>query len=314
MPERINARFFAFFGVILGILYGLIFSVWNPPRTAIITDLYDPVMWAIAILSFFILQFGFAVILKRPNATREIYFGMFLIPIIYTASVATTSIPDFLRTLMAVEVPVLVLFLASFYFVSPFVAFFAGLDTEALDDAEIPAETIFSFDIQHSMGDLKLLRRIVNGMGFTILRKNIKDDNGLIICRKEKLHMGIFHESKDQVLRATFVPFTIANDKVKEVKDADTILDFKAQISGMLYAWLQNKLVLRFNETLPNVELGLKNVSKGLGPLEKSLPVYLRDSVVSFPKNHPYRLALLTTGFVIITNIMLFILGKLVFK
>ncbi len=314
MPEKIHARFFAFLGAILGVLYGLIFSVWNPPGIAIITDLYDPVMWAIAILSFFVLQFGLAVILRRPNTTREIYFGMFLIPIVYTASVATTSISDFLRTVVAVEVPVLVLFLASFYFVSPFVAFFAGLDTEALDDAEIPAETVFSFDIQHSMGNLKLLRRVVNGMGFTILLKNIKDGNGLIICQKEKLHMGIFYESKDQVLRATFVPFRIANDKVKEVKDMDSILDFKAQISGMLYAWLQNKLVLRFNETLPNVELGLRKVSKGLGPLEKSLPVYLRDSVVSFPKNHPYRLALLTTGFVIIINIMLFILGRLVFK
>jgi hypothetical protein len=314
MPEEIHARFFAFLGLVLGVLYGLIFSVWNPPRTAIITDLYDPVMWAIAILSFFVLQFGLAVILKKPNATREIYFGMFLIPIIYTVSVATTSIFDFLRTVVAVEVPVLVLFLASFYFVSPFVAFFAGLDTEALDDAEIPADTVFSFDIQHSMGNLKLLTRIVNGMGFTILLENIKDGNGLVICRKEKLHMGIFYESKDQVLRATFVPFGIANDKVKEVKDMDAILDFKAQISGMLYAWLQNKLVLRFNETLPDFELGLKKVSKGLGPLEKSLPVYLRDSVVSFPKNHPYRLALLTTGFVIIINIMLFILGKLVFK
>ncbi|MCZ2809544.1 MAG: hypothetical protein O2V44_09340 [Candidatus Bathyarchaeota archaeon] len=314
MPEKIHARFFAILGVVLGALYGLIFSVWNPPRTAIITDLYDPVMWAIAILSFFVLQFGLAVILKKPNATREIYFGMFLIPIIYTASAVPISISDYLRTLMAVEVPALVLFLASFYFVSPFVAFFAGLDTKALDDAEIPAETVFSFDIQHSMGNLKLLRRIVNGMGFTILLKNIKDGNGLVICRKEKLHMGIFYESKDQVLRATFVPFRITNDTVKEVEDMDAVLDFKAQISGMLYAWMQNKLVLRFNEIFPNFELGFKKVSDGLGPSEKSLTVHLRESVVSFPKNHPYRLALLTTGFVIIVNIMLFILGRLVFK
>ncbi len=271
-------------------------------------------MWAIAILSFFVLQFGLAVILKKPNTTREIYFGIFLIPITYTASVVTLSIPDFLRTLIAVEVPALVLFLASFYFVSPFVAFFAGVDTKVLDNAEIPAETVFTFIIQHSMGDLKLLKRIVNGLGLTISLNNTRDGDGLIICRKEKLHMGIFFESKDQVLTATFVPFRMVNDAVKKVEDMDAIIDFKAQISGMLYVWMHNKLVLRFNELLPNVELGFGKVSKGLGPLEKPLTVHLKEAVVSFPKNHPYRLALLTTGAVIIVNVMLFILGRLVFK
>jgi len=126
--------------------------------------------------------------------------------------------------------------------------------------------------------------------------------------------MGIFFESKDQVLTATFVPFRMVNDTVKKVEDMDTIVDLKAQISGMLYVWMHNKLVLRFNELLPNVELGFGKVSEGLGPLEKPLTVHLRESVVSFPKNHPYRLALLTTGSVIIVNVMLFILGRLVFK
>ncbi|UCD26869.1 MAG: hypothetical protein JSV75_01735 [Candidatus Bathyarchaeota archaeon] len=314
MPEKIHTRFFAVLGLVLGALYGFIFSVWKPLRTAIIVDLYDPVMWAIAILSFFVLQFGLAVTLRKPNTTREIYFGMFLIPITYTASVVTLSIPDFLRTLIAVEVPALVLFLTSFYFVSPFVAFFAGVDTKVLDNAEIPAETIFSFVIQHSRDNLNLLKRIVNGIGLTISLNNNDEGNGLIICRKEKLHMGIFFESKDQVLTATFVPFQMANDTVKKVEDLDTIIDLKAQISGMLYVWMHNKIVWRFNELLPNVELVFGKVSKGLGPLEKPLTVHLRESVVSFPKNHPYRLALLTTGIVIIINIMLFILGRLVFK
>ena len=318
MPEEIHARFFAVLGLLLGALYGFIFSVWTPPRTAIIADLYNPVMWAIAILSFFVLQYGLGVLLNKPSISREIYFGVFLIPITYTASVLTISIPNFLRTLVAVEVPALVLFIASFYIVSPFVAFFAGFDTKALNDAKIPAKTVFSFDIQHSTveggEDLKLLTRMVHGMGLTISHKNIRDNNGLIICRKEKLHIGIFYEFKDRILTATYIPFIIKNDTVKKVEDFDAILDFKAQISGMLYAWMQNKLILRFNEVPPNLKLGFKKVSEGLGPLKTSLIVHIRETIVSFPKNHPYHLALLTTGFVIIVNVMLFILGKLVFQ
>jgi len=318
MPEEIHARFFAVFGFLLGALYGFIFSVWTPTRTAIITDLYNPVMWAMGILSFFVLQYGLGVLLSKPSTSREIYFGVFLIPITYTASVMTISIPDFFGTLIAVEVPALVLFIALFYVVSPFVAFFAGYDTKALDDAKIPAETVFSFDIHHSTAKggegLKLLTRIVRGMGLTISLKNMKEDNGLIICRKEKLHIGIFYEFTDRVLTATFIPFRIVNDTVKKVGDSDAILDFKAQISGMLYAWMQNKLILGFNEIPPNLELGFKKVSEGLGPLKTPLVVHLRETIVSFPKNHPYRLALLTSGFVVIVNVMLFILGKLVFK
>lgn len=320
MPEEIHLRFFAILGLALGALYGFIFTIWNPPRTAIITDLYDPIMWAIAILSFFVLQYGLAVLLKKPYTTREIYFGLFLVPITYTASAITISIPNFLRTLIAVEVPALVLFMASFYFVSPFVAFFIGVETKELDDATIPAETVFSFDIEHSMDHLRLLTRIVNGIGLNVYHENIRDNSGLILCKKEKLHMGIFFECtrpsthKGKVLTATFIPFRIVNDTVKKVENIDSIFDFKAQISGMLYAWMQNTLVLRFNEILPNVELGFKKVSEGLGPLEKPLMVHIKEAVTSFPKNHPYRLALLTTGFVILVNVMLFILGRLVFK
>ena len=324
MTKEIHTRFFVFLGLLLGALHGFIFSVVTPTRTAIIIDFYNPVMWAIVILSFFVLQYGLGVLLNKPSMSREIYFGVFLIPITYTASMVTISIPNFFRTLIAVEVPALVLFIASFYVVSPFISFFVGFDTKALDDAKIPAETVFSFAIQHptefgkrtvERGEgLKLLTRIVRGMGLTILIKDVKDNNGLFICRKEKLHIGIFYEFKDRGLTATFVPFRIVNDTVKKVEDLDAILDFKAQISGMLYAWIQNGLISGFNEILSNLELGFKKVSEGLGPLKKSLIVHLREAIVSFPKNHPYKLALLTSGFVIIVNIMLFILGKIIFK
>ena len=237
------------------------------------------------------------------------------------------SIPDFFRTLLAVEVPALVLFIASFYVVSPFLSFFVGYDTKTLDEAKIPVETAFSFDIQHSKQassteyrtvekehSLKLLTRIVHGMGLTISIKDVNDDNGLSICRKEKLHIGIFYELKDQGLRVTFIPFSIMNDTVEKVEDLDAILDFKAQISGMLYARIQNGVISGFNEILPNLEMGFKKVSEGLGPLKKSLFVHTREAIVSFPEDHPYKLALLTSGFVIIVNIMLFIFGKIVFK
>ncbi len=318
MPQKIHPRFFFVFGLLLGALYGFILNVWTPSRTATITDLYNPVMWAIVVLSFFVLQYSLGVLLNKPNMSREIYFGVFLIPIIYTASVLTISIPNFLRTFVAVEVPALVLFMASFYIVSPFLSFFTGFDTKTLDDAKIPAETIFSFDIQHSTvkgGEgLQLITRIVQGMGFAISMKDIQDSNGLIICRKEKLHLGIFCEFKNRILTAMFIPFRILNDTVKKVEDLDTILDLKAQVSGMLYAWMQNNLILRFNEIPPNLKLGFKKVSEGLGPLKTPFVVHIRETVVSFPKNHPYQLALLTTGFVIIVNVMLFILGRLVFK
>ena len=324
MIKEVHIRFFVFLGLLLGALYGFIFSVVTPVRTAIIVDLYNPVMWAIVILSFFVLQVGLGVLLNKPTMSREIYFGVFLIPITYTASMVTFSIPDFFRTLIAVEVPALVLFIASFYVVSPFLSFFVGYDTKALDEAKIPVETVFSFHIQHptefrkrtakSGEDLKLLTRIVHGMGLTILIKDAKDNNGLFICRKEKLHIGIFYEFKDRGLTVTFIPFRIMNDTVKKVEDLDVILDFKAQISGMLYARIQNGLISGFNEILPNPELGFEKLSEGLGPSKKSLIVHLREAIVSFPKNHPYKLALLTSGFVIIVNIMLFILEKIVFK
>lgn len=317
MPHEVHPRFFAIFGLLLGALYGLILSVWAPSRTASINDLYNPVMWAMIILSFFVLQYGLGVLLNKPIMSREIYFGIFLIPITYTATVASISIPNFFRTFVAFEVPALVLFMTSFYIVSPFLAFFTGFDTKALDDAKIPAETVFSFDIQHSTinetEDLKLVARMVHGMGFTISLKNIADNEGLIICRKEKMYLGIFCELKDQILRATFVPFKLANDTVEKVQDIEEILDFKAQISGMLYAWMQNNLILRFNEISPNLELGFKKVSEGLGPSKTPFNAHIRDTIGSFPKNHPYQLALLTTGFVAIVNVMLFILGKLVF-
>ena len=327
MIKEIHTRFFVFLGLLLGALYGFIFSVVTPIRTAIIVDLYNPVMWAIVVLSFFVLQYGLGVLLNKPNMSREIYFGVFLIPITYTASMVTFSIPDFFRTLFAVEVPALVLFIASFYVVSPFLSFFVGYDTKVLDEAKIPVETVFSFDIQHSARarstefrtvdrgeSLKLLTRIVHGMGLTIFIKDVKDNNGLFICRKEKLHIGIFFEFKDRGLTVTFIPFRIMNDMVEKVEDLDIILDFKAQVSGMLYARIQNGLISGFNEILPNLELGFKKVSEGLGPLEKSLIVHTREAIVSFPEGHPYKLALLTSGFVIIVNIMLFIFGKIVFK
>jgi len=317
MPHKVHPRFFAIFGLLLGALYGLILSVWAPSNTASISDLYNPEMWAMIILSFFVLQYGLGVLLNKPVMSREIYFGIFLIPITYTGTVASISIPNFFRTFVAFEVPALVLFMASFYIVSPFLAFFTGFDTKVLDDAEIPAETLFSFDIQHStineIEDLKLVARMVHGMGFAMSLKNITDNEGLIICRKEKMHLGIFCELKDQMLKATFVPFKIVNDRVEKVEDIEEILDFKAQISGMLYAWMQNNLILRFNEISPNLERGFEKVSEGLGPSKTPFHVHIRETIGSFPKNHPYQLAFLTTGFVAIVNVMLFILGKLVF-
>lgn len=318
MPEEIHIRFFVVFGLLLGALYGFIFSVWAPPKTAMITDLYNPVMWAIGILSFFVLQYSLGVLLNKPSISREIYFGVFFIPLTYTASVLTISIPSFFLAFIAVEVPALVLFITSFYIVSPFVSFFAGFDTKALDDARISTETVFSFDIQRSSVKkeeaVKLLTRIVYGIGLTISLNNIEDKSGLIICRKEKLHLGIFYELKDRILTATFVPFRIGNDTVKEVEDLDVILDLRAQINGMLYAWMQNNMILRFNEVPPNLKRGFEKVSEGLGPLKTPLISHVRKKVVSFPKNHPYQFALLTTGFVVIVNVLLFILGKLVFR
>jgi hypothetical protein len=318
MPVEIHSRFFAVLGLLLGALLGFVFSVWMPPRTAIIADLYNPVMWAIAILSFFVLQYGLGVLLNKPCTSREIYFGVLLFPITYTASMLTISILNFLQTVVAAEIPALVLFIASFYIVSPFVSFFAGFDTKALDEATIPAETAFTFDIRHSAVEeedgLKLLTRIVHGMGLAISLKDAKDNDGLIICRKEKMHIGIIYDFRDRVLTTTFVPFRLVNDVVKEVEDLDAVLDFKAQISGMLYAWMQNNLILRFNEAPPNVKLGFVKVSEGLGPLKTPFTIHMRETIVSFPKNHPYQLALLTTGSVIIVNVMLFILGRLVFK
>jgi len=251
MPREIHSRFFVVLGVLLGALYGFIFSLWTPPRTAIISDLYNPVIWAIAILSFFVLQYGLGVLLNKPNKSREIYFGVFLIPITYTISVLTFSIPSFLTMFVAVEIPTLVLFITSFYFVSPFVAFFAGFDTKALDEAKINAETVFSFDIRPSIkkeGEhLRLLTRIVRGMGLEISLKNAKDGNGLIVCQNSKLHIGIFYEFNDGILTATFVPFQVVNDTVKPVEDLEVILDLKAQINGMLYAWMQDNLILHIN-------------------------------------------------------------------
>jgi len=306
------------FGLLLGALCGFILSVWTPPRSATIADLYNPVMWAIVILSFFVLQYGLGVMLNKPSTSKEIYSGLFVIPITYAASALTISIPNFLRTFVAFEIPALVLFMASFYIVSPFLAFFTGLDTKTLDDEKIPTETVFSFDIQHSTNqgkeNIKLVTRIVHGMGFTTSLNDIKEKNGLIICRKDNLHLGILCEFKNRILTATFISFTIVNDTVRKVDDLDAILDFKAQISGMLYAWMQNNLISRFNEVPPNIKLGFKRLSEGLGPSKKPFMVHTRETIVSFPKNHPYQLALLTTGSVIIFNVMLFILGKLVFQ
>lgn len=318
MPREIHSRFFVVLGVLLGALYGFIFSLWTPPRTATIADLYNPVIWAIAILSFFVLQYGLGVLLNKPNKSREIYFGVFLIPITYTISVLTFSIPNFLSIFVAVEIPTLVLFITSFYFVSPFVAFFAGFDTEALDEAKITAETVFSFDIRPSTEKegktLTLLTRIVRGMGLEISLKNTKDSTGLIICQNSKLHIGIFYEFNDEILTATFVPFEVVNDTVKPVEDLEIILDLKAQINGMLYAWMQDNLILRFNEIPPHLELGLERVSEGLGPVKTSITDHIKETIVSFPRNHPYQLAILTTGSVIIVNVMLLVLGKIVFK
>lgn len=280
-------------------------------------------MWAIAILSFFVLQYGLGVSLNRPSTSREIYFGLFIIPITYTISVVPITSPNFLQALVAVEVPSLILFIASFYFFSPFISFFVGFDTKALNDEKIPTETMFGFDIQHSTDirkkpaesekDQKILDRIVQGMELSILIQYEDDSNGLMICRKEKLNIGIFYEFKLQSLVLTFIPFRIVNDKVEKVEDLEAILNLKAQITGMLYAWLQKKLILMFNEIPPNLKLGFEKVSEGLGPIRKPLIPYLKETVVSFPKNHPYRFALLISGFVIIINITLFILGKLVF-
>jgi hypothetical protein len=236
----------------------------------------------------------------------------------YTASMLAISLPNFLHTLVAVEVPALILFITSFYIVSPFVSFFTGFDTKALDHAKIPVDTAFSFDIQPSPAqrgmNLKLLRRIVQGLGLTVSLEDANESSGLIICRKEKLHLGIVYEFSDQILKAVFVPFEIVNDTVKKVEDPDITLDMKAQIGGILYAWMQSDLILRFNEVLPDINQGFEKVSEGLGPLKTPLTTHIRKTITAFPKNHPYQLALLVTSLVIIANVTLFILGKLVFR
>ncbi len=322
LPPDINARFFILFGLALGALFGFVFSQWMPMEPALISVLYSPLACAIIILGFFVPQFGLGVMLNRPNTSREIYFGLFVIPITYTISAAQITKFNFFSALLVAEVPALTLFIASYYFFSPLVTFFVGFDTRELSEEKIPVQSMFGFEIQRSTEinrgpiekkeELNILARILNGLGLATLIHNEKDNNGLIICRKDKLYLGIAYEFRIQGLAMTFIPFTIVHDRVRKTEDLDKIFDLKAQITGMLYSWLQKKLILMFNEISPNYCLGSKNVSEGLGPLKKPLIVYLRESVGSFPKNHPYRFALLISGFVIIINVTLLISGKLV--
>jgi hypothetical protein len=312
---------FLFLGVIFGALFGFIYSLVMPLVVNKFADLFTSVnIYGIIILAFLILQYILGIILRRPYKSRNLNWGLLIIPITWfyplLLPVSLDSLLEYLVFVILFEVPMLLLLLIAIIITSQFLPFLAGYNTHVLDCNRLPSEAIFSYDLKLPQNERieeetqKLIDRILNATGFRVYRKSLTNQpSGWVLCEKEETDQGLFYETAETSLKITSFFFSIANDTVKIQSDREKILDSKAQIFGLLDDWVKRNVISGFKQSEPNIRVGLEQISRGLGPLR--IPrERIWYTIKGYPKAHPFQFALLTTLIQILVTVALFLLSR----
>ena len=310
MSREVSRNFFIVLGAAFGLFVGFLVGTFTSLAT-LIDIWFNYKIWTSIILAYFMIQLTFGVLLRKPWVSRNVYLGMLFVPIGYLLANLgnlVLYVQVLIPVILAIELISLIICLSFFSAFYSVVRLFTGLDSYGLRST-----ACLGYIVNHPKAGI--VERVLQATGFQILNSKSSTDNNsaYLLCEKNELDLGVYHEQREDAMQVTFAFFKIANDMARKVEDNDEeVLDFKAQVKGMLDNWATRQIVGQYRESSGNTEKAVSQIMEDLGPLKVTVPTRLEawKTLVSYPKNHPYIFSLFTTVLVIVVNIILFILGK----
>jgi len=310
MSREVSRNFFvalgASFGLFVGFLVGTLTSL-----NSMMDIWFNYKIWTLIVIAYFLIQFTLGVLLRKPWVSRNVYLGILSIPVGYLLSNLGSFVFYILVPLiLLLEIISLLICLTCYSVIYSVVRLFTGFDAGGLLSPDFSSD-FFGYSIDHPKA--RIVERVLEGTGFQIIDSRSSTDNNSVhlLCEKKKLDLGVYCEQRKDAMQVTFAFFKIENDIVRKV-DRDMVLDFKAQVKGMLDDWATRQIIVQYEESPPDIEKTVRHITTDVGPIKVTVPTRLEvwKMLVSYPKNHPYIFSLFTTVLVIVVNIILFMLGK----
>jgi len=285
---------FSVLGALLGILAGVVLGFYDP--TSISSGPFPMFWYMFTVIPLYLIpQYTLGMVFKKPKGSRSIFKGMVAIPVSYAVTVALVSN----RISLSVEQMawrVFVLFLASgiltmipaliAFCLSLFVYLLTGIDTCALSDSKK-----FGYLIEPNGGSIAVLETLVSRSDFFIGPAQKDDGTGYISAGKGPLRLGIYYKTLNKAIDSTFILYEVNNETVTGPADEDEVLDFQAEMSGLLESWKSRGKVEEYSLVRGSeIQQTLQRIEDELGParIVKIPPVHeIKDWVRSFPKNYP---------------------------
>jgi hypothetical protein len=212
------------------------------------------------------------MVFKKPGGSRTIYRGMAAIPLSYAATIALISNPLPLpveQTALRVLSLILISGIATvpaamvLYILSFILYLITGIDTCSLSDSTRFGYLIESKD-QLSAG---VLETLVGRSDFFVWPAQQDDGTGYISAGKGPLRLGLYYSILNQVIDSTFILYEVNNEVVSGPTRQDEVLDFQAEISGLLEGWKSRGKIEEYSFTQGSeIQRALHRVEDELGP------------------------------------------------
>jgi len=285
---------FSVLGALLGVSAGVMFGFYD--SVGLMSDATHIIEYMVIVcLLYLIPQCTLAMVFKKPKGSRNIFKGMVAVPLSYAVTTALVSNPTYLPV-EQIASRVFALFLLSGFltlipglisvYLSLLSYFLTGIDTCALPDS-----TKFGYLIEPNKGSTTVLETLVSRSNFQIDRAQKEDGSGYVSASKDPLRLGIYYKMLNKAIDSTFILYEVEDETVGRPAQEDEVLDFQAEMSGLLESWKSRGKVEEYSLVRgSDISQALQRVEHELGParIVKMPPLNeIKDRARSFPKNYP---------------------------
>jgi hypothetical protein len=246
-------------------------------------------------LLYLIPQYTLAMVFKKPKGSRSVFKGMVAAPISYAVTAALISNPTSLPV-EQVAWRVLVLFLLSgiVTFIPAVISLYLSLLSHLLtgiDTCSLPDSTKFGYLIEPNGGSIAVLETLVSRSDFFIDRVQKDDGTGYVSASKGPLRLGIYYKMLNRAIDSTFILYEIDDETVSRPAQEDEVLDFQAEMSGLLESWKSRGKIEEYSFVRGSeIQQALQRIEDELGParIVKMPPMHeIKNWARSFPRNYP---------------------------
>jgi len=284
LSRDVAPSYFTLSGIILGIIMGIVFNLLaifkNSPENFLATQF-------LAGFIFFLFQILLGVPLHKPQVSKNVYYGLLVIPATYSileiiSLTATTQNMILLQqSILNVMLNILIgwaiidffIIFYPFWMLSGIIWYLTGYDTTKLNEIE-------------RLGYVLCLQKNTDRRLFMT---NLEDR---LLIDSLKKNMKIIYSNQNGNLKVCFFLYNLRDDTITKFNDNEKLMDFKAEVEGLLNRWKQKGIIKSYTETSQFPEISKLYSIFGRRKIRLYSKQEIKLKIVSFPKEHPALFAL----------------------